>query len=123
MIELIKNKLIFISRWDSFLWLVQRISSVFILGFILLHFHYVVGKFFSSGGVTYADMKAVLSQPVYKISTMLFFFFAITHGLIGLRALTNEFIYRKRVQAIIINSAIAGGFLVCTGITLALLML
>jgi succinate dehydrogenase/fumarate reductase cytochrome b subunit len=52
-------------------------------------------------------MKTVLSLPLYKLAEVCFFFFALSHGLLGVRMLVNDYIPVQRIQTLIIGCASA----------------
>lgn len=87
----------------SFSWLYQRISAVFLAITLWLHFHLFVKRFIASGGVSYNDLMARLSNPVFKLLEIAFIFFAISHGLNGIWSIIENFVpihTHKRILSI-----------------------
>lgn len=82
----------------SFSWLFQRISAVFLAVTMLLHFHFFIKRFIASGGVNYNDLISRLSNPMFKLLEIAFFFFALSHGLNGIWMLVENFIHNHRYQ-------------------------
>ncbi len=85
-------------RDRSLQWLYQRVSAALLAVFLLLHYHLFVKRFVASGGISYDDLMARLSSPVFKIIELSFIFLAITHGFYGVWTVVETFIHNNQVK-------------------------
>lgn len=80
----------------SLRWLYQRLTAIFLAVTLWLHFHLFVRRFVASGGISYSDLMARLSNPWFKLLETAFIFFALSHGLNGLWSVIEEYIHNNK---------------------------
>lgn len=88
-------------------WLLQRLTGIFIVLMILLHFgiNHLVG----SGVVTYDVVANRLSNPLWKCFDMAFLTFALYHGLAGVWVVLADYVNKNGWRLFIYSALVLGG--------------
>jgi succinate dehydrogenase / fumarate reductase, membrane anchor subunit len=83
-------------------WLFQRLTGIFIVVIILLHF----GMMHMSGGgeITYKVVAARLSNPMWKCFDIAFLVFALYHGLAGAWVVASDYVKNSGWRMFIYSS-------------------
>lgn len=104
------------------LWLVQRLTAVFLIGVLALHFmlvHFVN----HAADITFAGTQTRMSQLGYFLTMVMFLLTATIHGVNGVyNALINQGLEGQPRQVVKYGLAIAGLLLIFQGIRTALAM-
>jgi len=101
-------------RGGALTWLLQRVTGLFIVLMILLHFwiNHLVG----TGEVTYETVFRRLSHPLWKCFDMAFLTFALYHGLAGVWVVAADYVKRDGWRTFVyIAIVFAGIVLFCLG--------
>ena len=69
-------------------WLLQRLTAVVMAGYTI----FVMGCLVAGRPSSYADMKAMFSDGLIRVSTMLFFAALIFHAWVGMRDILMDYI-------------------------------
>ena len=94
-------------------WIWQRISAVYLLGFILYLFFY----FLSSSPVSFEQWSGWVAGPVVSIALALFFMMLLVHAWVGIRDVVIDYIHPLFIGALVLT--LAGLSLISCGIWLA----
>ncbi len=101
-------------RGGAALWLLQRITGIFIVLMILIHIF--INHFVGTGQVTYEAVMARLSNPLWKCFDLAFLAFALSHGFAGLWVFFADYINNHGWRLFIISALVlAGGALGALG--------
>ncbi|HVH30895.1 MAG TPA: succinate dehydrogenase, hydrophobic membrane anchor protein [bacterium] len=73
------------------LWFYMRVSAIAMLALVLGHL-YIMHVINSTDTIDFAFVAARFSTPLWRIYDMLVLFFALSHGLVGLRGILADYI-------------------------------
>lgn len=76
------------------LWLYLRISGIAMIGLVLGHL-YIMHVINSTDTIDFAFVAQRFTTPFWRIYDMLILVFALSHGLVGLRAILMDYISRR----------------------------
>ncbi len=76
-------------------WWYQRIAALLLVGLLTIHIHFIKQRFWAAGTMRYDDMVATLRNPWCKVLEMLFLFFALSHGGIGVYGVCKQYWFFK----------------------------
>ncbi len=100
-------------RWGLFLWVMQRVSGVFLV--VLLFFHVIWLHYVDPESVlTVAGVQLRLQALLFGITDTLLLGFAVFHGLNGVRAVLFDYVASPRWRRISSALLLAAG-VVLTG--------
>lgn len=94
-------------------WIWQRISAIYLLGFILYLFFYML----VSMPFSYQSWHDWVADPVASIAIALFFMMLLVHAWVGIRDVIMDYIHPLFMRALI--SGVIGLALISCGIWLA----
>lgn len=69
-------------------WLLQRLTAVVMAGYTI----FVLGCLAAGRPSSYADMKAMFSDGLIRVSTMLFFLALLYHAWVGMRDILMDYV-------------------------------
>lgn len=69
-------------------WLLQRLTAVVMAGYTL----FVLGCLIAGRPSSYSDMKAMFSDGLIRVSTMLFFASLLYHAWVGMRDIVMDYV-------------------------------
>jgi succinate dehydrogenase / fumarate reductase, membrane anchor subunit len=69
-------------------WLLQRITAVVMAGYTL----FVIGCLVAGRPASYADLKAMAANGLFRIATMLFFVALLYHAWVGMRDIFMDYV-------------------------------
>ncbi len=102
-------------------WLYQRISAVILAVLLWLHVHYVIKTVITMETGTFSDFMVLITHPWIKFIEIVFFFFALSHGLIGIDAVLDNYRFFNTSKRLISRCLwVAGSALFC-GVTITVL--
>ncbi len=103
-------------RWTLFLWVMQRISGVFLIALLLLHviwLHYVDPE----SVLTVANVQIRLQSLLFGVTDTLLLAFAVFHGVNGMRSALYDYVGSpKKRRAISVGLLLAGMVLFAYGL-------
>jgi len=107
---------------DSTLWLLQRVTAVFLV--FVLAFHFMLLHFVNHAAeITFAGTQVRMQQAGYFLTMILFLVAATFHGVNGVyNALVNQGLEGTRKRAVKYVLTLAGVLLVVQGVRVALAM-
>lgn len=103
-------------RWSLFLWVMQRVSGVFLIIFLLLHviwLHYVD----PDSVLTVAGVQVRLQTLLFGVTDTFLLGFAVFHGMNGMRSVLYDYIgsaLRRRAVSVLL--VLAGTVLFAYGL-------
>jgi succinate dehydrogenase / fumarate reductase membrane anchor subunit len=89
-------------------WVVQRLTAVYILFFILI----ALIRFSVWPVTQYEDWLALSSSVLYQITTLLFIFSLLAHAWLGLKSVFLDYVHSWRLRFYLLM-AVAGLLLAC----------
>jgi succinate dehydrogenase / fumarate reductase membrane anchor subunit len=78
---------------ELYAWFFMRVSGVMLLGlavFHLLYMHFAIGV----DEINFALVAARWTNPFWKIFDFFLLLFALTHGMVGLRTILDDYVHR-----------------------------
>ncbi len=90
-------------------WLFQRLTGLFIVLIILLHFG--INHLIGTGEVTYDVVANRLSNPLWKCFDMAFLTFALYHGFAGVWVVVADYVQTNSWRLAIYSALILSGIL------------
>jgi succinate dehydrogenase / fumarate reductase membrane anchor subunit len=81
------------SKTGAIVWLLQRISAVFL--FILLILHFITYHFISKGVIQYDVIFEKMKSPWFNLLQFIFLITALYHGFNGIWAVVEDYLHSK----------------------------
>ena len=90
-------------------WLFQRLSGVYLLAIILIHFWFI--HYAGNGELTYQSVAARLATPFWKTLDVSFLLLALYHGLNGIWAIAQDWVKRDGLRMLIYGVIVVVAFI------------
>ncbi|MDH5405317.1 MAG: succinate dehydrogenase, hydrophobic membrane anchor protein [Candidatus Aminicenantes bacterium] len=90
-------------------WLFQRLSGVYLLLIILLHFWFI--HYTGTGEITYQQVATRLATPFWKTLDVSFLLLALYHGLNGVWAVAQDWVKRDWLRMLIYGVIVVVAFI------------
>jgi len=94
-------------RGGALTWFLQRVTGLFIVLMILLHFG--INHLLGTGDVTYDIVRQRLACPLYKAFELAFLSFALYHGLAGVWVVAADYVKKDGWRLFVFTALILGG--------------
>lgn len=88
-------------------WLLQRLSGIFIIAIILIHFG--INHLIESGEVSYQAVQDRLANPLWKCFDIAFLTFALYHGFVGVWVVACDYIGNAGWRLFVLSSLLLSG--------------
>lgn len=82
-----------------YLWFYMRVSAVAILGLVLGHL-YIMHVLAGTDRIDFQFVAARLATPFWRVYDLILLAFALSHGLVGLRGVCDDYIHTRAWRAL-----------------------
>jgi len=82
-----------------YLWVFMRVSAVMMLGLVLGHL-YIMHILNSTDTIDFAFVAQRFTTPFWRAYDLFILFFALSHGLVGLRGILDDYVHSRRWRAV-----------------------
>lgn len=85
-------------------WLVQRLSALYMLAFVL----FCLAYFTFRGTPTFAEWRSLMGQPLMMTASALFLFSLLAHAWIGMRDVVMDYVHPLAVRISVLTALAVG---------------
>ena len=98
-----------VGGWDLWSWFFMRASAVLMVVLVLGHL-YIMHVLNSTETISFQFVQQRFSNPLWRLYDLLILFFALSHGLVGLRGVIEDYVHSRLWKLVSIIALWGGGF-------------
>lgn len=105
--------------WDLWAWFFMRASALLMVVLVLGHL-YIMHVINTTDTITFRFVQQRFTNPLWRLYDLLILFLALSHGLVGMRGLIEDYVHRRgwKVAAVVALWGVGFAFLVLGALVL-----